>query len=200
MSLRRTVTAVAVVLMLAVASGASAACVPMGYCPYFGCIGWFNWISNQSFYDGSSCWTLYGAATIKNDGQMCTSTPYVNFGLGLSSGLQQVVHIAKAGEPYYDPNLSPSHFKFDYRVQLVDPHHSSWNTLTIGLYDNQTGALLQWINTLTGAQSSPNCVMTLDFNNPNLVGKDVRIDIQARNTNSDTKIGITGMALWQVPR
>lgn len=112
-----------------------------------------------------------------------------------------------AGRPHregrganYDPNLDPSHFKFDYRIQFIDPHHNAWNLITINLYDNQTGAHLQWINTITGASPSPNCTMTLDFRNPNLVGKDVRIQVQARSIYADTKIRITGMALWQVPK
>lgn len=197
---RNTSTLVAVVFILFAASGASAACNPAGYCPFTGCLGWYNWMSNPSFYDGSNCWLLYGSATIKNDGQMCAPLPYVDFGQGFSSGAQQVVHIAKAGEPNYDPNLDPSHFKFDYRVQFIDPHQNPWNILTIGLYDNNTGGLLQWITTITGTQPSPNCVNTLDIINPNLVGKDVRIQIQARNLYADTKIRIASMALWQVPQ
>ncbi len=115
--------------------------------------------------------------------------------------MQQVVHIAKSGEPNYDPNLDPSHFEFDYKLQLIDPHHDAWNIVTIGLYDNQTGALLQWITSVTGAQPNPNCGLTyLDFRNSGLVGKNVRIDVQARSIYSDTKIRVTGIALWQVPK
>ncbi len=186
-----------VVLALVTTVGASAACSPGSGCPFGGCLGWYNWVANSSFYDGSNCWLLYGNATVKSDGQMCTSKPYVEFGLGLSSGMQQVVHVAGPGEPFYQPS---NHFSFDYWVQFLDPHHSAWNILTIGLYDNDTGALLQYITTITGAQPDPNCGLTyLDFRNSALIGKNVLIKVSARSIYSDTKIRVTGIALWQRP-
>ena len=197
--MRKTVFVMAsvVALTLLTAAGASATCSPDGYCPYNGCIGWFNWTSNSSFSSGASCWTLYGSASVKSDGLMCIGRPYVQFDQGFSSGLQQVVHVAGPGEPNYQ---SSDHFEFDYWVQFLDPHHDAWDTLTIGLYDNNSGALLQWVTTVTGAQTDPNCANTyLDFHNSGLIGKNVRIDVQARNLYSDTKIRVTGLALWQKP-
>ena len=187
----------AVLLALLPTVQASATCTPGGYCPIFGC-NWFNWVANSSFYDGTNCWTFYGNSTVKSDGAMCMPLPYVEFGLGLSSGMQQVVHVAGPGEPGYINSAHNTHFEFDYRIQFIDPHHDANNIITIGLYDNNTGALLQWITTVTGANTDPACGLTYaDFTNASLLGKNVRIQVSARSAYSDTKIRVTALSLWQ---
>lgn len=186
----------AVLLAVLPAAGVDAACPPGGYCGVYLC-NWFNWTSNGDFSSGSSCWTLYGGATVKNDGQNCSPGAYVELN-SYSTGLSQVVHIPGPGEPGYINSAHPSHFEFDYKIQFLDPHHDAYNQIAIGLYDNNTGALLQWITSINGANGNPNCGLTyLDFTNPALLGKNVRIDVQARVAYPDTKIRITGIALWQ---
>jgi hypothetical protein len=65
-------------------------------------------------------------------------------------------HIGGPGQPGFDPNLDPSHFSFDYRLQLNDPQHDAFGVVvTVALYNNQTNAPLQWIATHTGAQLFP---------------------------------------------
>lgn len=203
--MKRTIIALSLTLAAIAASrpAEAADCRPAGYCPFLGCLGWYNWVADPSFTQGSACWSTSGNVTIRNDGQMCVPTGYAQFGLAYpSASLSQVVHVAGKGEPGFDPALDPQHFNLDYKLQLVDPQDDGFGVVvTIALYDAQTGALLQWIATHTGAQGDRGCTpSTLDFRNDKLVGRNVRIEVRARNIYTNTIVRVTGLALWQLPR
>lgn len=183
--------------------GATAECRPAGYCPFVGCLGWYNWIADGGFQQGGTCWQTSGNVAIRSDQQMCVSTGYAQFGLAYpSASLSQVVHIAARGEPGYDPNLDPARFMLDYRLQLVDPQHDGFGVVvTLALYDHRTGALLQWIASHTGAQGDRQCPISyVEFRNANLVGKDVRVEVRARNIYTNSTVRVSNLALWQLPR
>lgn len=197
------IVSLAFAALLADPAPASADCRPAGYCPFIGCQGWYNWIADGGFQQGGTCWSTSGNVAIRNDGQMCVPTGYAQFGLAYpSASLSQVVHVAGRGEPGYDPGLDPSRFMLDYRLQLVDPQHDGFGVVvTLALYDARTGALLQWIATHTGAQGDRACPVTyVEFRNANLAGKDVRVEVRARNIYTNTTVRVSNLALWQLPR
>jgi hypothetical protein len=196
----RKLMAVVLFALLTVSPGAVfAACPPGGQCPFTGC-SWFNWLSNSSFYSGSSCWTLSGSIAFKTDGVMCGNVPnYVQFNQTLGgSTLTQTIHIPGPGETGYVGGVDPSRFEFQYQLQINDPNHSAWDVLTINLYDAHTGATLQNIATWHGSDTNPNCGLTyLDFHNSGMLGKDVRVDIVASVPLTGANFKINNIYLWQ---
>lgn len=189
--------ALAVLLISALATGAFAACPPDGQCPVFGC-NWYDWISNSQF-SSSSCWTFSGNVVYKSDGQMCATGGYAQFNQTLGgSTLSQTFHIPGPGEPGYVGGPDPSHFEFDYALQINDPNHSTSNVLTINIYDAHTNATLQHIATWHGSDTNPNCSRTyVDFHNSLLLGKDVRVEIVGSVPYSNSNFKINQVYLWE---
>lgn len=181
-------------------SRASATCTAGGYCGVYLC-NWYNWVASSDF-SSPSCWTFSGNVVAKSDSQFCGGGVYhyyAQFNQVLSaSTLSQTFHIASSTEPGYVGHTDPTHFEFDYRVEITDPNASAIDVLTINLVDAHSGAQLQHIATIHGYDTALNCTSaSVDFHNSSLLGKDVRIEINGSVPYANARFKVTNVALWQ---